>query len=219
MFTGLVEAQGALVRRQRRGPGFELSVRAPFTSYVLGESIAIDGVCLTVTAFDASGFDAELSLETAEKTTLGRLALGARLNLERALRAGDRLGGHLVSGHVDGRARCVERRDVGRALALGFEAPAGLERFIAAKGSVTLDGISLTVNAVTGRRFELMLIPHTQSVTSLGALQVGGEVNLEVDLVARYVARWLETGAPEAPAARGLTDALRAAGLLQDPDR
>ena len=193
MFTGLVEATGMLAARAPRGPGFRLSIASELSALVLGESISVNGACLTVTAIDGGRFEADISVETAERTTLGRLATGAELNLERSLRAGDRLGGHLVSGHVDGVARVRELCPAGEALRVGVEAPQPLRRYIAEKGSVTLDGVSLTVNAVTDEQFEIMLIPHTLAVTNLKALRAGAELNLEVDLVARYVLHYLES--------------------------
>jgi riboflavin synthase len=158
----------------------------------LGESIAVSGACLTVVERDGASFAADVSLETVEKTTLGRIPAGARLNLERSLRLDDRLGGHLVSGHVDGIAVVSNIGEVGEARRVTIAAPEELGRFIAAKGSVTLDGVSLTVNSVEGSTFEVMLIPHTRQVTSLGEISEGSVLNIEVDLLARYVVRYLE---------------------------
>jgi riboflavin synthase len=196
VFTGLVAGTGKLLSRERRGPGYRLVVGsqglAGFTALELGESIAVSGACLTVVAFTASGFDADVSLETAEKTTLGRLPLGADLNLERSLRVGDRLGGHWVSGHVDGVARVVSVEPQGEAWLVRVTMPEELRRFVAAKGSVTLDGVSLTVNAVSGLELSVMLIPHTRQVTSLKHWRAGAELNLEADLVARYLVNYFE---------------------------
>src|SRR4051794_20413197 len=161
MFTGLVELKGTLARRTRRGPGFRLAIEAALGTLVLGESISVSGACLTVVSSDGRSFEADVSLETAEKTTLGALALGSPVNLERALKVGDRLGGHLVSGHVDAVAELIQASPAGEARRLGFSYPRELARFIAVKGSVTLDGVSLTVNAVTGDALEVMVIPHT----------------------------------------------------------
>lgn len=222
MFTGLVEGTGKLRGRARRGPGYRLEIATDLGPLELGESIAVSGACLTVAAMTSGAFEADISLETAEKTTLGRLAPGSTLNLERSLRLGDRLGGHLVSGHVDGVAVVRSVGAVGEATRVAVTAPAELSPYIAAKGSVALDGVSLTVNAVEGAELEIMLIPHTQAVTSLGKLRPGAEMNLEVDLLARYVVRYLqaaggaagEGGSPDA-AGRGLEAALERAGLLQ----
>ena len=189
MFTGIVQIPGRLRSRERQGPGFRVSVDAAFERLQLGESIAVNGVCLTVSAISAAGFAADVSVETAERTTLGRLAIGARLNLERALGVGERLGGHFVSGHVDGAARVLDVATVGPARRVRMRAPTELLHLIASKGSVCLDGVSLTVNALRGADFELMLIPHTLEVTTLSELRPGQELNLEIDLLARYVER------------------------------
>jgi len=192
MFSGLVTAVGRVERVSAVESGAELVVASPLGVLALGESISVSGACLTVAALVPGGFAADLSRETLDRTTLGRLVPGDAVNLERALALGERLGGHLVTGHIDGLARVVRLEPAGAALAVTLEGPATLLRFVAEKGSVTLEGVSLTVNRVTGTRFEVMLIPHTLEVTTLGALAVGRELNLEVDLVARYVARWLE---------------------------
>lgn len=191
MFTGIVQATGSLESRERRGPGFRVKVRAPFSGLQLGESIAVNGVCLTVTEDLGHGFSADISSETSETTTLGGLELGDSVNLERALAVGDRLGGHYVSGHVDAVCKIAERATVGDAERFRIRAPAELMRLIAAKGSICLDGVSLTVNAVRGNAFDIMLVPHTLSNTTLEAMRPGHELNLEVDLLARYVERCL----------------------------
>lgn len=210
MFTGLVELKGSLVQRARRGPGYRLSVAGALGALSLGESISVSGACLTVVGSDAHGFEADVSLETANKTTLGALPLGTAVNLERALRVGDRLGGHLVSGHVDAVAQLARVTPAGEAQRLTVSFPAELARFIAAKGSITLDGVSLTVNAVTDSTLEVMVIPHTLAVTTLGELRPGAPINLEVDTLARYAVRFLEVSAGNSEA--GLKDALRQAG-------
>ena len=211
MFTGLVEAKGVLARRSRRGPGYRLSVEAALGALSLGESISVSGACLTVVSADGRSFDADVSLETAAKTTLGDLPLGSGVNLERALRVGDRLGGHLVSGHVDAVAELVRVAPAGDAWRLSVAFPQDLARFIAAKGSITLDGVSLTVNAVTADVLEVMIIPHTFANTTLGELRPGSPVNLEVDTLARYAVRFMEVTGKAEPEA-GLKDALRRAG-------
>ncbi|HYQ40686.1 MAG TPA: riboflavin synthase [Polyangiaceae bacterium] len=210
MFTGLVELKGNLARRSRSGPGFRLSVEGALGPLTLGESISVSGACLTVVSSDGRGFDADVSQETVSKTKLGTLALGAAVNLERALKVGDRLGGHLVSGHVDAVAELLRITPAGdsRLLSVGF--PRELARFIAAKGSITLDGVSLTVNAVTDSTLEVMVIPHTLAVTTLGELRPGAPINLEVDTLARYAVRFLEVSAGNGEAS--LKDALRRAG-------
>lgn len=236
MFTGLVEAKGTLVRRVQKGRDARITLRGDLVGaaisgsafgrepLALGESIAIDGVCLTVDAIVEPGgpgpsvFEVDASSETLAKTTLGGLAAGAAVNLERALPVGGRLGGHIVSGHVDGVGTVAEKRPDGAALAVTFEAPAELARFIANKGSICVNGVSLTVNAVAGSRFDVMLIPHTRDKTSLDALEVGAPVNLEVDVLARYVARLFEAGGPTSNNAESrdaqLLERLRASGYV-----
>ena len=191
MFSGLVAALGRVERVEQADHGARLHFASPLGALALGESISVSGACLTVVAADANGFAADLSRETLERTTLGGLAPGDTVNLERAVALGERLGGHLVTGHVDGLARVTRVENVGSARDVELASPPALARFIAEKGSVTLDGVSLTVNAVTGTRFRVMLIPHTLAVTTLGGIAAGRELNLEVDLVARYVARWV----------------------------
>jgi riboflavin synthase len=195
MFTGLVTAVGRVEHAQAVVEGLRLTLASPLGALAIGESVAVSGACLTVVSTDSGSFSADLSQETLERTTLGRIRVGGRVNLERAALLGDRLGGHLVAGHVDGIARVLEVVSVGDARRIELEGPLELARFIAEKGSLTLDGVSLTVNAVHGARFSVMLVPHTLSVTTLGELTTGHELNLEVDLVARYVARYLEATA------------------------
>ena len=195
MFTGLVQGVGRLAAREARGGDARLRIDAgtlPFADVQAGESIAVNGVCLTVVAFDATGFEADASNETLALTTLGALPVGRAVNLERALRAGDRLGGHLVSGHVDGVGSVESVGDDGRAQRWRFAAPAALGRYIATKGSICVDGTSLTVNAVDATGFEVALVPHTVAHTAFTDTRPGDPVNLEVDQVARYVERLLQ---------------------------
>jgi riboflavin synthase len=196
VFTGLVAGTGKLHSRDRRGPGYRIVIGttglAGFDALELGESIAVAGACLTVVAHTSTAFDADISVETADKTTLGRLPLGADLNLERSLRVGDRLGGHWMSGHVDGVGRIVSVEQQGESWLVRVAMPEELRRFVAPKGSVTLDGVSLTVNAVSGPELSVMLIPHTRQVTSLKHWRAGAELNLEADLVARYLVNFFE---------------------------
>ena len=195
MFTGLVEDKGTLASRAARGPGARLAIRCALGArepFVMGESIAVDGCCLSVVAISPDGFEMDASAETLARTTLGSLALGAAVNLERATKLGDRLGGHMVTGHVDAVATVVERRPLGDAITLAFELPAALARYVAEKGSICVNGVSLTVNAVAGARFEVAIIPITRNATTLDALVAGAKVNVEVDLLARYVARMLD---------------------------
>jgi riboflavin synthase len=194
VFTGLVETMGLLAEREARGPGARLVLSASLAHepLALGESIAIDGACLSVVELAPGRFAVDATAETLARTTLGTLPVGKRVNLERAVRAGDRLGGHLVTGHVDAVGRLLGRHEVGEAVAMRFSLPAELARFVAEKGSVAVGGVSLTVNAVADESFDVMIIPITLRVTTLGELAAGDPVNLEVDLVARYVARWRE---------------------------
>jgi riboflavin synthase len=191
MFTGLVAVTGALAARTARGPGARLVLQASFDDgpLDLGESVAVDGVCLSVDGIVEGGFEVDASAETLARTTLGRLKPGAAIHFERALRAGSPLGGHLVSGHVDGVGTLKARRDVGEAVWMAFALEPPLARFVAEKGSIAVDGVSLTVNAAGAGDFEVTLIPHTLRKTKLGHLSPGDPVNLEVDIIARYVAR------------------------------
>ena len=197
MFTGIITDIGTVTQSEMRG---DLRVRIACSYDMqrvdLGASIACDGVCLTVVAKGEGWFEVDISAETMEKTNIGRdgWPVGRRINLERALKLGDELGGHIVSGHVDGVARVVEARPEGDSLRLTFEAPPELARFIAPKGSVALNGTSLTVNEVAGNRFGVNLIPHTREVTNWGEVAEGDLVNLEIDMLARYVARLAEAG-------------------------
>ena len=199
MFTGIIQAVGRLGAAEPRDGDLRLRVDAgslDLSDAQLGESIAVSGVSLTVVAFDASGFSADVSNETRSLTTLGRLGEGAAVNLERALRAGDRLGGHLVSGHVDGVGRVLRRWPDARSERWRFAAPSSLLRYVAAKGSICVDGVSLTVNAVDAEGFEVNLVPHTLQHTAFGATADGAEVNLEVDVIARYVERLAQADRP-----------------------
>lgn len=199
MFTGLIAAVGRLAAREMSGGDARLHIDAgnlPFETVALGESIAVNGCCLTVVAFDSCSFAVDASNETLDLTTLGTLAVGASVNLERAMLPTDRLGGHLVSGHVDGMAVAAKHWDDARAVRWRFEAPMALLRYVAHKGSVCVDGVSLTVNIVDDTGFEVALIPHTVEHTAFHALRDGDAVNIEVDLIARYVERLLATRDP-----------------------
>lgn len=197
MFTGIITDIGRVAEVQMRGDMHaRIACAYDMAGVDLGASIACDGVCLTVVDKGPGWFAVDISAETLAKTSIGAggWPVGKRLNLERALRVGDELGGHIVSGHVDGVARIVAARREGDSLRLTLEAPAHLARFIAPKGSVALNGTSLTVNEVEGNRFGVNLIPHTQSVTTWGDAAEGDAVNLEIDTLARYVARLAEAG-------------------------
>ncbi len=195
MFTGIVKAVGRVASLGEREGVRRIAIDTGTLAtegWRPGDSIAVSGVCLTAVAVAPRRFEAELSGETLARTTLGDLAAGSAVNLEPALRAADALGGHLVTGHVDGVARVRDCREQRGALTATVEAPPALARFIAEKGSVALDGVSLTVGRVTGAGFVIDLVPHTRAVTTLGALAPGLALNLEVDLVARYLDRLLE---------------------------
>lgn len=197
MFTGLVEAVGRVQALEPRGGDLRLRIAVaglPFDDVATGESIAVSGCCLTVVEFDAASFAADVSNESLARTTLGSLDVGAAVNLERAMRPTTRFGGHMVSGHVDGLGRVEQIVADGRAQRWRFSAPAALLRYVAEKGSICVDGVSLTVNAVDATGFEVALIPHTLAHTAFADTPSGAAVNLEVDLVARYVERLLASG-------------------------
>lgn len=193
MFTGLVEGLGVVRGIRTEGGGLVLRVEAPFPleGTRVGDSIAVNGACLTVTALSPPFFEAAVSPETLRRTTLGRLRPGERVNLERALRLGDRLGGHLVTGHVDGVGEVLSREDREDFIFLRLRAPENVARYLVEKGSVAVDGVSLTVNRVEGPIFELAIIPHTARVTTMGLRRPGDAVNLEADLLAKYVEKFL----------------------------
>jgi riboflavin synthase len=195
MFTGIIVASGRVVTTTMQGGDLELGIEAGalVERLAIGDSVSVQGVCLTATRFAGGVFHADVSRETLAKTTLGKLTPGARVNLEPSLRAGDPLGGHLVSGHVDAVGALVEAHPDARSWRLRFELPQALMRYVAQKGSICIDGVSLTVNEVTGRRFEVNIIPHTREATTLGALKAGDEVNVEIDQIARYVERILSS--------------------------
>lgn len=198
MFTGIVSDVGEVISVAARAAGVRLRIATAYApeTIAIGASIACSGPCLTVVERGADGgrgwFEVEASSETVARTTLGGWAAGCRVNLERPLRLGEELGGHMVNGHIDGTAAILERHDDGDMARFVFEAPQELARYIAAKGSVALDGTSLTVNGVEGGRFDVMIVPHTLTVTTWGERRPGDHVNLEVDLLARYLERLRE---------------------------
>jgi riboflavin synthase len=193
MFSGIIADVGTITRAEDREGGLRLSVSTKalgMDDVQLGDSIAVNGVCLTVVERKNESFTVDVSRETLN-CTAGLGAQGARVNLEKALRLSDRLGGHLVSGHVDGVGEVVAFTDIGESWKLVVRAPQALAKYIAVKGSITINGVSLTVNQVSGAEFEVNLIPHTLDVTTLNEIKVGSKVNLEIDLIARYVERML----------------------------
>lgn len=194
MFTGLVEDVGTVVRAERRSDALVFGVR-PGTIAVdelaVGDSVCHDGTCLTVTEITGDAFTVLAGAETLSRTTLGGIEVGSKLNLERSLRVGDRLGGHWVTGHIDGTGELAVRQDNGANLVLGFKAAPSLLRYIVEKGSIAVAGVSLTVNTVDADSFGVAIIPHTRDHTTLGALRVGDRVNLEVDILAKHVEKLL----------------------------
>ncbi|MCB9677894.1 MAG: riboflavin synthase [Alphaproteobacteria bacterium] len=193
MFTGLVEDIGTIAAVRPEGAGRALTLRTsiPMAEVALGDSIAVNGACLTAERFVDGGFVAVAATETLQKTTLGGLRVGAKVHLERALRLGDRLDGHIVQGHVDGTGTVVSSGQQRESWVLWVRMPAGIARYVAAKGSITIDGVSLTVNEIADDAFRVNLVPHTIGVTLLGELRAGSVVNLEVDVLAKYVERLL----------------------------
>ncbi len=197
MFTGIVEDTGTVtaIKRRSRESSFTFSVgRIDLNEVSAGESISVNGVCLTVTSLEGDTFTADASRETLSRTGLGKLRVGGRVNLERSLRAGDRMGGHIVSGHVDGVGKVKSKKKRGTSVEFRFAAPDGIMKYIVEKGSVAIDGVSLTVNAVEGGEFTVNIIPYTLSETTFGALRTGNTVNIECDIIGKYVERFT-TGA------------------------
>ncbi|MFZ1537318.1 MAG: riboflavin synthase [Chromatiaceae bacterium] len=208
MFTGIIQAIGEVHSIEARGGDARLTLgtgKLAMGEVALGDSIAVNGVCLTAVALDGRRFSADVSRETLSLTTLGALRSGSRVNLEKALTLATPLGGHLVSGHVDGVGEILERHQDGRSWRFRIQAPTGLARYIAQKGSICVDGTSLTVNAVQGAIFELNIVPHTLTETLFGDYQTGTQVNLEVDLVARYLERLVLGDQAADPAADRIT--------------
>ena len=194
MFTGIISAIGDITNLEERAGDARLTIRTgnlSLTDVQLGDSIACNGACLTVIELTSQGFVADVSVETLNLTTIGNWQTGSRINLEKAMRATDRLGGHIVSGHIDGIGEVVALEEDARSWRFRIRVPREIAKYIAHKGSITLDGTSLTVNTVDGAEFELNIIPHTMTHTVMGDYKIGSKVNLEVDLVARYLERLL----------------------------
>ena len=194
MFTGIIESIGKIAKMEKRGGDVRLHIatgKLDLSDVALGDSIAVNGVCLTAVVLTGDGFVADVSNETLSLTSLGQLSTGSPVNLEKALTMSTRLGGHLVSGHVDGLGEVIAKSEDARSIRFTVKAPDELAKYIAHKGSITVDGTSLTVNAVKGAEFELNIVPHTAQETIMSEYEVGRKVNLEVDLVARYLERLL----------------------------
>lgn len=214
MFTGLIETQGIVTRVERIDGGARLEIYAPEfgRDMAIGDSVSVDGACLTVVQFVRGAFLVDVSGETLDKTTIGRLQQGAKVNLERALRLSDRLGGHMVSGHIDGVGKLVQRHRAENSTVYQFQLPAEVLDYVVPKGSIAIDGISLTVAQVRGTSIAAAVIPHTEQLTTLGEKQIGAPVNVEADLMAKYVRRFVDAYAGEGPEGsdrRGLGDLLR----------
>ncbi len=218
MFTGIIQAIGRITSMQDKGGDIRLGIetgKLDLSDVELGDSIAVNGVCLTAVELPGNGFVADVSRETLSLTSLGGLKPGSPVNLEKALTLATRLGGHLVSGHVDGLGTVISRQEDARSVRFVIEAPKELAKYIVHKGSITVDGTSLTVNGVDGARFELNIVPHTLQETIMDTYQPGSRVNLEVDLIARYLERLLLGDKAAEPGAEGLTmEALAKAGFV-----
>ena len=208
MFTGIIEACGEIEAVEKLAADSRLRINAgglDMSDVKLGDSIAIDGVCLTVVKFDSASFEIDVSAESLSKTTLGEFKAGRKVNLEKAMQPSARLGGHIVSGHVDGLGSIESREQVGESLRFRVRVPDALAKYIAVKGSVCIDGVSLTVNNVEGAVFEINIIPHTAEITTIGEYRAGRKVNIEVDIIARYLERLLLGDKAAEPSAAGLT--------------
>lgn len=220
MFTGIVEAVGSIAGKQDRDGDMRLAIDCgglDLSGARIGDSIAVNGACLTAVELDSNGFAADVSLETLDKTSLGDLDVGSPVNLERALSIGDALGGHLVSGHVDGVGTLLEMQADARSMRYRFEVDPSLQHYIAAKGSVTVDGTSLTVNTVDANRFDVNIVPHTRENTVFAFYQPGSRVNIEVDIIARYLERLLEgRAAPDAGRDRRFLETLIKSGFVEN---
>ncbi|MFP7754865.1 riboflavin synthase [Thermodesulfobacteriota bacterium B35] len=212
MFTGIIQGRGTVVEKRPAGGGMVFRIEAGFdlTDPEEGESIAVNGACLTARDIAGNRFFVDVSPESLSRTGLGRLEVGSRVNLERALRLSDRLGGHLVSGHVDCQGTVEERRAVGEYTLFTFSLDPGLARYVIEKGSVTINGVSLTVNSCQGARFSVSIIPHTLAVTTLGELHAGDRVNIEVDIIGKYVEKLLAEQPGPGPAGSGINPAFLA---------
>ena len=217
MFTGIVQEVGKIAEIEPVKSSMRMRILAPrldFTDVVLGDSIAVSGPCLTVTGFESGQFEVDVSAETLARTTLGERKAGDEVNLEKALRCNDRLGGHLVSGHIDGVGKIKLRESLDEYIRFVVNIPSELSKYLAFKGSVSLDGVSLTVNEAGKDEFEVLTIPHTLDNTTLGGSEIGSKINVEVDLVARYLDRLTESSADNVDPAISLST-LESAGLLE----
>jgi riboflavin synthase len=218
MFTGIIQAVGSISSIESRGGDLRLNIDAAdlaLDNCDIGDSIAVNGVCLTAVDFIHKGFAADVSLETMARTSLGSLKAGSRVNLEKALTMNTMLGGHLVSGHVDGLATVTSIVEDGRSIRYCFEVPRSLQHYIAEKGSVTIDGTSLTVNHIEGNQFDVNIVPHTQQKTIFGIYRVSTQVNLEVDIISRYLERLITGRENSSDNDQQLLESLKSAGFIK----
>lgn len=199
MFTGIIEGLGKVTAASRTGGGVSMEIQAefPLDKVKIGDSIAVNGTCLTVVDLKKNAFRVDVSPETLDKSTLGKAKVSDRVNLEQALRLGDRLGGHLVSGHIDGIGMVKAKQPMGNAILFSFDVPADMSRYIISKGSIAVDGISLTVNTCDQSSFQVSVIPHTAKATNLGFRKVGDMVNIETDMVGKYIERLTQKVSPQ----------------------
>jgi riboflavin synthase len=218
MFTGIIEGLGVIAAVRPAGQGCRLSIDSDFdlTGSKIGDSLCVSGACLTAVRLSPRRFEADVSPETLAKTTFGRARVGDRVNLERAMRLSDRIDGHLVSGHIDGTGVIASRETVGNAILVRISVPAALARYLIVKGSVAVDGVSLTINALAADRFEVSIIPHTAALTTVGLKAAGARVNIETDLIGKYVERFLSAGRDAASPSPGVTlETLARAGYIR----
>jgi riboflavin synthase len=217
MFTGIIEGLGTISDIRSAGAGRRMSVMADFalSGTKIGDSIAVNGACLTAVEISGANFTVDVSPETVKRTTLGEAKSGERVNIERALRLSDRLDGHLVAGHIDGRARIKYKKELGSVLLIGFEVSGDLSRYMIEKGSVAVDGISLTINTCAPGGFDISIIPHTAKITTIGLKNPGDWVNIETDLIGKYVEKFVKGDKSENPEKGGISmDMLSKTGFL-----
>ncbi|MCU0560486.1 MAG: riboflavin synthase [Desulfobacterales bacterium] len=218
MFTGIIEGLGVIAAVRAAGQGRRLSIQSDFdlSGSKIGDSLSVSGACLTAVRLTARSFEADVSPETLAKTTFGQARAGDRVNLERAMRLSDRIDGHLVSGHIDGTGVIESRQAVGNVIVVTLRVPEALARYLIVKGSVAVDGVSLTVNAIESTRFAVSIIPHTAALTTIGLKNTGAPVNIETDMIGRYVERFLTAGRDAAAPPSGVTmEMLAKAGYIR----
>jgi riboflavin synthase len=218
MFTGIIEGLGTITAVRSAGQGRRFGIEADFdlSASKIGDSISVSGACLTAVRLAHRSFEADVSPETLAKTTFGQARVGDRVNLERAMRLSDRIDGHLVSGHIDGTGVIESRETVGSVIVVAFRVPEALARYLIVKGSVAVDGVSLTINTIESTRFAVSIIPHTAALTTVGRKNTGGRVNVEADMIGKYVERFLIAGRDPAAPPSGVTmEMLAKAGYIR----